>query len=89
MGPWDLGRWYRPLAVLGVAGCAGLIAIGMQPPNERSTWVVGAFAIALAAAWFGGARRRFPGPPRCGQAHRGASSWASDGDPGNIRRVAK
>ncbi len=64
MGPWDLGPWYRPLAVLSVAGCAALIAIGMQPPNERSAWVVGAFAIALAAAWFGGAGRRFPGPPR-------------------------
>ena len=64
MGPWDLGRGYRPLAVLSVAGCAGLIAIGMQPPNEQSAWVVGAFAVVLAAAWFGGVRHRFPGPPR-------------------------
>lgn len=64
MGPWDLGRWYRPLAWLSVTGCMALIAIGMQPPNERSTWVVGAFAIALAAAWFGGVRRRFLGPPQ-------------------------
>jgi amino acid transporter len=64
MGSWDLGRWYRPLAVLSATGCAALIAIGMQPPNERSAWVVGAFAIALAAAWFGGAKRRFPGPPQ-------------------------
>jgi amino acid transporter len=63
MGPWDLGRWYRPLAVFSVIGCAALIAIGMQPPNERSTWVVGAFAMALVAAWCGGVRRRFPGPP--------------------------
>jgi amino acid transporter len=64
MGPWDLGRAYRPLAVLSVAGCAGLIAIGMQPPNERSAWVVGAFALGLAAAWFGGVRTWFPGPPQ-------------------------
>lgn len=63
MGPWDLGRWYRPLAWLSVAGCAVLIAIGMQPPNERSIGVVGAFVVALAVAWFGGVRRRFPGPP--------------------------
>ena len=63
MGPWDLGRWYRPLAWIGVAGCAALIAIGMQPPNERSVWVVGAFVITLAVAWFGGVRHRFPGPP--------------------------
>lgn len=64
MGPWDLGPWFRPLAVLSVLGCGGLIAIGIQPPNERSAWVVGAFAIALAVAWFGGVGRRFPGPPR-------------------------
>ena len=30
MGPWDLGRWYRPLACLSVLGCVLLIAIGMQ-----------------------------------------------------------
>ena len=63
MGPWNLGRWYRPLALLSVLACAAMIVIGMQPPNERSAWVVGAFAMVLAAAWFGGVRRRFPGPP--------------------------
>ena len=25
MGPWDLGGWYRPLAVVSTAGCIGLI----------------------------------------------------------------
>jgi amino acid transporter len=63
MGPWDLGRWYRPLALLSVVVCAALIVVGMQPPNERSIGVVGAFAMVLAVAWFGGVRRRFPGPP--------------------------
>jgi amino acid transporter len=80
MGPWDLGPWYRPLAVLSVIGCAALIAIGMQPPNERSAWVVGAFAIALAAAWFGGVRRRFPGPP-----HPALTSMAADQNPDPLR----
>ena len=64
MGPWDLGRLYRPLAVLSVAGCVVLIIVGMQPPNERSIWVVGGAALVLAAAWFGIARHRFPGPPQ-------------------------
>jgi amino acid transporter len=64
MGPWDLGRWYQPLAVLSVAGCMGLIVVGMQPPNERSIWVVGGAGFVLAVAWFGIARRRFPGPPQ-------------------------
>ncbi len=64
MGPWDLGRWYRPLALLSVAGSAVLIAIGMQPPNERSIGVVGVATVVLTAAWFGVARHRFPGPPQ-------------------------
>ncbi len=64
MGPWDLGRWYRPLAILSVIGCILLIAVGMQPPNQRSIGVVGGVALVLTAAWFGIARRHFPGPPQ-------------------------
>jgi amino acid transporter len=64
MGPWDLGRWYRPLAILSVAGCAGLIVVGVQPPNDRALWVVGGVGLVLAALWFGFARHHFTGPPR-------------------------
>ena len=63
MGPWQLGPWYRPLAAVSAVGCVTLVAIGVQPPNERATLVVGALAIALIVAWFGLERRRFPGPP--------------------------
>ena len=62
MGPWDLGGWFLPLSGVGVAYCAALIVIGMQPPNERAAWVVGAFLAALGVIWFGWARRHFPGP---------------------------
>src|SRR6185503_17830844 len=31
MGPWDLGAWYRPLAMVAVLGCVFLIVIGIQP----------------------------------------------------------
>jgi amino acid transporter len=62
-GPWHLGRWFRPAALASVAGCAGLIVIGMQPPNDQAAVVVGGFAAALAAGWFAVARRTFPGPP--------------------------
>jgi amino acid transporter len=63
MGPWDLGLWYRPLALLSVIGCIVLIIVGMQPPNERSVWVVGATALTLTVSWFGIVRHRFLGPP--------------------------
>ena len=63
MGPWHLGRWYRPLAVLCVLGCAGLIVIGLQPPNDIAVWVVGGSILVLAVIWFGYKRWHFPGPP--------------------------
>jgi amino acid transporter len=63
MGPWDLGRWYRPLAALSVLGCVALIVIGVQPPNEKTGWIVGGALLVLALVWFGRARRRFAGPP--------------------------
>lgn len=68
MGPWSIGGWYRPLAVLSLVGCVLLIIIGMQPPNERSAWVVGIGANLLAVVWFARERQRFPGPPKVGRA---------------------
>jgi amino acid transporter len=62
-GPWQLGRWFRPLAVISVLGCVGLIVIGMQPPNEKAAYVVGGTVLLLAAIWTVRARRSFPGPP--------------------------
>jgi len=63
MGPWHLGRWYRPLAVVAVVGCVGLIVIGMQPPNQQAVWIVGGAVVALVAIWFGFERTHFRGPP--------------------------
>src|SRR5205085_3754977 len=59
-GPWHLGRWFRPLAVVSVLGCGGLIVIGMQPPNERAAVVVGGLTVVLLVGWFAVARRPFP-----------------------------
>jgi amino acid transporter len=63
MGPWDLGRWYRPLVLACVVGCAGLFVIGVQPPNGQALYILPGSAAVLAAAWIGLERRRFPGPP--------------------------
>jgi amino acid transporter len=64
MGPWQLGRWFRPLAVVSLVGCAGLLVIGVQPPNEKVIVVVAGMVIALAVGWLAVARKTFPGPPR-------------------------
>jgi len=63
MGPWTIGGWYRPLAVVSVAGCVLLVIIGMQPPNTKAVWTVGGMTVLLAAVWWSHARWRFPGPP--------------------------
>jgi amino acid transporter len=63
MGPFTLGRWYRPLAATTVIGCLVLVIIGVQPPNDQALWIVlGCLGVA-AAVWFGVERRRFAGPP--------------------------
>ena len=63
MGPWHLGRWYRPLAALSVLGCAFLIVVGLQPPNQQALWIVGGTIGLLGLVWFGFVRTRFQGPP--------------------------
>jgi hypothetical protein len=63
MGPWSLGRWYRLLAVVCLVGCAFLLVIGVQPPNDKALWIVlGSWGLT-AAVWFGYMRHRFQGPP--------------------------
>jgi amino acid transporter len=64
MGPWHLGRWYKPLAVVSVLFCLFLIVIGMQPPNQQAVWLVGGAAGLLAMVWFAFERKRFRGPPQ-------------------------
>lgn len=63
MGPWDLGPWFRPLAVVSLLGCLALLVIAVQPPNALAQTVVAVAAVGLVVAWFAYARRRFPGPP--------------------------
>jgi amino acid transporter len=63
MGPWHLGRWFRPMAVLSILGCILLSAICVQPPNEKVNYVVGGMTLALVVGWFAYARQAFPGPP--------------------------
>jgi amino acid transporter len=63
MGPWHIGRLYRPLAMLCVLGCSVLIVVGVQPPNDIALWIVGGGTLMLAVLWWGYMAPRFPGPP--------------------------
>jgi amino acid transporter len=63
MGPWQLGRWYRPVAVACVAWCGLLLFIAVLPPNEQALAIVPGSIALLVTVWFGFERRRFRGPP--------------------------
>ena len=62
-GPWDIGWWYKPLAVVCVLGCGLVFVIGVDPRNDINIPVVGGFAVVLAIIWWGHKRRHFAGPP--------------------------
>jgi len=62
-GPFQLGVWSKPLAVIVVLGALLLYFIGVQPPNDKLVWYTVALLGIMAIIWFGAARSRFPGPP--------------------------
>ncbi len=64
MGPFQLGRWYRPLSLVAALFCLLLLVIGVQPPNQQALGIVGASLLITAVVWFGIERRRFLGPPQ-------------------------
>ena len=63
MGPWHLGIWFKPMALLSTFASFGIVCIGIQPPNEKAGYAVLALTIFLIAFWFTVARHRFKGPP--------------------------
>ncbi len=64
-GPFTLGIWSRPVAVLAILGGATLIWVGIQPPNDKVlTLLLGLGAFLLVYWWVLGERGRFRGPPQ-------------------------
>jgi len=62
-GPFRLGVWSKPFAVITILGVVALGWIGMQPPNDIViNYALGAVALLLVG-WFALESRRFKGPP--------------------------
>ena len=83
MGPWHLGRWYRPLALVSALGCVFLIIIGMQPPNQEAAWIVVVALVLMLAFWFAVEQKRFRGPPATS-----LLSQSSAAEPASARETA-
>ncbi|HCU24293.1 MAG TPA: amino acid permease [Deltaproteobacteria bacterium] len=62
-GPFRLGIWSRPVAILAATGVALLATTGFFPPNQRVFYLTVAMAIVLPILWFAGVRKRFEGVP--------------------------
>lgn len=62
-GPFQLGGWYRPVAVACVLGCGLFIYIGIQPPNEKTLEILVGSIVVTGLAWLLRERKRFAGPP--------------------------
>ncbi|MFL5807199.1 MAG: amino acid permease [Roseiflexaceae bacterium] len=62
-GPFNLGVFSKPVAVLAILGGLILAWVGMQPPNEKVFYVGVALVVVMAVIWFAFERRRFAGPP--------------------------
>src|SRR5215212_10125727 len=62
-GPFHLGAFSKPVAVLAIVGGLLLAWVGFQPPNEKVLYVGVALAVVMVVFWFAFERKRFEGPP--------------------------
>ncbi len=62
-GPFKLGVWSKPLAVITTLGVVGVTWIGLQPPNDIVINYAIGILVLLVVGWFALERKRFPGPP--------------------------
>jgi amino acid transporter len=62
-GPFNLGGASKLVAALAVIGCLILIAVGVQPPNEKVGYLILGMIVVGVIIWYAVERQRFAGPP--------------------------
>ncbi len=62
-GPFNLGVFSKPIAVLAILGGLILAWVGFQPPNEKVLYLTIGLILVLIVLWFSLERNRFEGPP--------------------------
>jgi amino acid transporter len=61
-GPWNLGRFSTPVAIIATLWICFISVIFILPPNEKAALVMGGCLIGLIVLWWFRVRRRFAGP---------------------------
>ena len=62
-GPFNLGVWSRPIAMLAVVGAIVLAITGFFPPNEKVFYLTGGMIVVMIGAWAALESKRFLGVP--------------------------
>jgi amino acid transporter len=62
-GPFRLGAFSKPNAIVAIIGGLILAWVGFQPPNEKVLYLTIGLTVVLIVLWFAVERRRFAGPP--------------------------
>ncbi len=63
-GPFNLGTWSKPIAIVAVIGVALLTTTGFFPPNEKVFYLTVAMVVVMGILWFAFERNRFEGVPQ-------------------------
>ena len=61
-GPWNLGRFSHPIAVVAILWIVLICVVFVLPPNEIAGKGIGITLVGMVALWFGFVRKRFHGP---------------------------
>jgi len=62
-GPFNLGAWSKPNAVLAVIGAIVLLITGFFPPNEKVFYLTIGMVVVMVILWYALERNRFEGVP--------------------------
>ena len=62
-GPFNLGSWSKPNAIISGVGVILLTLTGFFPPNQRVFYLTVAMLVILPIIWFAGEKNRFEGVP--------------------------
>ncbi len=62
-GPFDLGVFSKPIAILAILGGFVLAWVGFQPPNQLVGYLVVGLLVFLLILWFASENKRFEGVP--------------------------
>jgi amino acid transporter len=62
-GPFNLGAWSKPAAVVSVVGGIILALTGFFPPNQKVFYLTIAMVIVMVIVWYASVRNTFEGVP--------------------------